>query len=310
MNKVINCGSLNIDYVYRVPHIVFPGETISSGEYNRYCGGKGANQSIALARAGIEVKHVGQIGKDGVFLKDELKASGVEVEYIFIGKEPTGHAIIQVAEDGENSIVLFPGANHKITKRQLDSVFDSAVPDDIMLIQNETNINGYIIEKSFDKSMTICLNPAPYDESVKRLPLDKVDILIINEIEGYGLSGCRTEAEIMENLSNKYPNTIVVMTLGKKGAVCSSGGQLFRAPGFRVNTIDATAAGDTFIGYFLSGRIRGYEICECLNLACAAASLATTRHGAAASIPSWNQVEKHMIGVKNKYDFINSKMKK
>ena len=136
MTKVINFGSLNIDKVYQLPHIVRPGETISSTDYNIWCGGKGGNQSIALARAGAAVSHAGCVGNDGVMLTDNLRENGVNTDFIKISDKPSGHAIIQVDEQGENSIILYPGANCTLTPEQVDSVIASAEPGAFMLLQN------------------------------------------------------------------------------------------------------------------------------------------------------------------------------
>ena len=285
MAKVINCGSLNIDHVYRVPYIVRPGETISSTRYDIHCGGKGANQSIALARAGAEVKHLGQIGKDGTLLKDKLGESGVDTEFIFTGDSPSGHAIIQVADDGENSIVLFPGANRKISGEQLNAAFICANSGDILLLQNETNVNETAIDKAFERGMTICLNPAPFDESIADLPLDKVNILIVNETEGQCLSGFRKQDDVIHELSMRWPRMAIVMTLGGKGALYAADGKLVQCAGIKVDAVDTTAAGDTFIGYFLAGKISGLTPDESMRLACAAASICVTRQGAMDSIP-------------------------
>lgn len=292
MSKVINCGSLNIDHVYAVPHIVSPGETISSTGYKCYCGGKGANQSVALARAGAKVKHAGQIGKDGTFLQEKLHDAGVDTEFIFTGDSPTGHAIIQVAPDGENSIVLFPGANRKIAEPQLHAALRSAEPGDILLLQNETNVNASAINKAAELGMEICLNPAPFDDSTRNLPLDKIDILIVNEIEARELSGCTKDSKILNELSGKCPNATIVMTLGGRGAICKPvNGDIIECPGIKVDAIDTTAAGDTFIGYFLAGKLLGLEPAECLRLGCAAAAICVTRRGAIDSIPRKNELD-------------------
>jgi len=291
MTKVINCGSLNIDHVYKVPHIVRPGETISSTDYEIHCGGKGANQSVALARAGVEVRHVGKIGDDGLLLKEKLTESGVDTTFVIVGKEPTGHANIQVAESGENSIVLFPGANRKMTGDQIRAAFDSAKPGDILLLQNETNINNAAIDEAFRRGMTICLNPAPFDDPVTNLPLEKVNILIVNESEGQSLSGFTDSAAAVRELSRRWPAMEIVMTLGKKGAVFACGGNLIESPGLEVKAVDTTAAGDTFIGYFIAGKIRGLEPEECLKLGCAAAAICVTKCGAMDSIPYTDEIK-------------------
>lgn len=285
MTKIINCGSLNIDHVYKVPHIVRPGETISSDAYELHCGGKGANQSVALARAGAPVRHVGKIGTDGQLLLEKLKESEVDTAFVTVGEDPSGHAIIQVAESGENSIVLFSGANRKITEDEVATAFYDVEEGDILLLQNETNINEVAINEAVKRGMKICFNPAPFDDSVRKLPLDKVNILIVNESEGEGLSGTSDPYLAITELSRKWLGMEIVMTLGKKGVLYSFGGNIIEVPGHEVNAVDTTAAGDTFIGYFLAGKMRGLAPSECLELGCKAAAICVTRRGAMDSIP-------------------------
>lgn len=292
MSKAINFGSLNIDYVYSIPHIVRPGETLLSKKLNRYCGGKGANQSLALARSGAKVKHAGRIGKDGMFLKEKLEASGVDVEHVIVGNEPSGHAIIQVADDGENSIVLFPGANKAISPEQIDTALKDAEKGDILLLQNEINNNELIIEKAHVKGMEICLNPAPFDESISELPLDKVQMLVVNEIEGKGLSGRETPEAAIEELSKNYPDMTIVMTLGEKGVACKRRGEKIVLPARKVNVVDTTAAGDTFIGYFIGGILQGQPLEKSLHFGILAASISIGKAGAADSIPRKDEVER------------------
>ncbi len=295
---VINFGSLNIDHVYAVPHIVRPGETLASSGYAIHCGGKGLNQSIALARAGVVVRHAGRIGRDGLFLKEKLAAEGVLTDAVAIGDTPTGQALIQVAEGGQNAIVLFPGANLVIADDQLDAAFATARPGDFLLLQNETNITPAAIHQGHARGLTICLNPAPFDDRIQHLPLAKLGLLVVNETEGLGLSGRAAGAEIARCLARRYPQTTVVVTCGKAGALVAAGDSLHACPALPVTPVDTTAAGDTFIGYFLAGLIRQLALPDALRLACAAASLSTTRPGAADSIPTWQEVEQALATVR------------
>ena len=140
--KILNFGSINIDLVYRVPHIVKPGETLSSLSLARFAGGKGNNQSIALARAGAPVFHAGKIGKDGAWIVAMLKVAGADVRFVKKDPGPTGHAVIQVADSGQNSIVLFPGANRTITPQEIRDTLAHFGKGDILLLQNEINALG------------------------------------------------------------------------------------------------------------------------------------------------------------------------
>ena len=135
--KVLNFGSLNLDYVYQVDHIIIPGETQATKSRNTFCGGKGLNQSIALAKAGIPVYHAGQIGEEGDILLETCKANGVNTEFIKKVPGPSGHTVIQVDKNGQNSILLFGGSNRSITREFVDEVFANFEKDDILLLQNE-----------------------------------------------------------------------------------------------------------------------------------------------------------------------------
>ena len=182
--KILSFGSLNIDYVYKVPHFVKKGETLSAKELNVYTGGKGLNQSIALVRAGVETYHAGAIGTDGLFLLDQLKEAGVHTDLVKVLDDVrTGNAIIQNDEEGDNCIVLFGGANQAISKEQVDEVFEQFTDEDYLLIQNEINELPYITEKAKEKGMKIILNPSPMNEKIMQLSLDQIDYFILNEIE-------------------------------------------------------------------------------------------------------------------------------
>lgn len=165
--KVLNFGSLNIDLVYRVRDFVRPGETISAQEFARFAGGKGLNQSVALARAGAQVVHAGAVGADGGFLLDLLRESGVDCSAVAVVDDvPTGHAVIQVSDAGENSIVLYPGANHRITAELIDRALAPTEPGDVLLLQNEISSMIDIMRRAHDRDLRIFFNPAPDRKSV------------------------------------------------------------------------------------------------------------------------------------------------
>ena len=161
--KILNFGSLNIDRVYSVDEFVRAGETISSLKMETYAGGKGLNQSIAAARAGEEVYHGGMIGEDGLFLKELLAENGVETSFIGVTGAQTGHAIIQVNAGGQNSILLFGGANRMIDREFADHVLGNFDRGDILILQNETSSLGYIVDRAWEKGMRIALNPSPIE---------------------------------------------------------------------------------------------------------------------------------------------------
>jgi ribokinase len=290
--KVINYGSLNIDYVYCVPHISQPGETLCSRAFEIFTGGKGANQSVALARARAKVFHAGKVGVDGKWMLEKLVASGVDVSLVDVSDGKTGHAIIQVDDKGENSIVLFPGANRQITQTEIEKALSQGEKGDILLLQNEINVVPYIIESGHKHGMKICLNPAPFGKEALDYPLYLVDTLIVNEIEGKGLSGKTLPDAIINALSSKFPKAEIILTLGNKGVMYKSMREGMSVPAVKVKPVDTTAAGDTFIGYYLASQMENKPVKESLEIACKAASICVSRKGAQDSIPYMKEVLK------------------
>lgn len=292
--KIFNLGSLNVDYVYRVPHFVRPGETLASAELNIFPGGKGLNQSIALSKAGIDVVHSGLLGSDGALLLDTLQSSGVNTDYIRRLNIQSGHAIIQVDETGQNSILLYAGANHCFDRAYILSVLEKAQAGDVLLLQNEINALPEIFEIAHNKGMLIAFNPSPYHESIKSLPLEYVTWWLCNEIEGAELTGKNDPEEIIFALSEMYPESNVLLTIGENGSLYQTGGRLLRQPIYPVKVADTTAAGDTFTGFFLGSLLIGKDPAQALKTAAAAASIAVSRQGAAASIPTINEVKQFL----------------
>lgn len=289
--KVLSFGSLNIDITYRVNHIVRMGETISSSSVKKGAGGKGSNQSAALAKAGLNVFHSGKIGLDGTFILEKLKGFGVDTSLTYVTNEQSGQAIIQVDDNGENSIILFAGENKNISKEEIDSVLSQFDSGDWIVLQNEINNLNYIIDKSYEKGLNICFNPAPFDNSIFTLPLDKVTLLVVNEIEAADLAQMSGEFEdILKALYTKYPNLKILMTLGSRGALYYENGKVIFQDCFKVNAVDTTAAGDTFIGYFLKKLIDGADAETSLKWASAASALAVQLSGAMDSIPYYEEV--------------------
>jgi ribokinase len=289
--KVLNFGSLNFDHFYEVEHIVHPGETIPSGKYRLACGGKGLNQSVALAHSGANVFHAGKVGRDGEALLACLKAAGVATRYVEItGEAPSGHAIIQVEKNGQNSIIIHGGANRAIRKEDVSRVLGAFEPGDCLLLQNEVSCMAEMIDQAKDQGLTIFLNPAPMDERVAGYPLEKVDYFIINEIEGRDLSAA-TEAEaIMAAMRKRFPEAAILLTLGEQGVCYADQSTSLVVPAEKVHAVDTTAAGDTFIGFFIAQKLAGQPIESCLRTACHAAAICVTRPGAADSIPHLQEV--------------------
>ena len=289
--KILNLGSLNIDYVYKVDKFLLPGETKSSLSLNVHCGGKGLNQSIAAAKAGNEVYHAAFLGHDGEMLKKAMKDNGVNVEMIKNHNETSGHAIIQVDENGQNCILLYGGTNQCLTKEFIDDVLNSFGSEGIVLLQNETNCVDYIIERAYEKGLQVALNAAPMNDKVLSYPINKLSWLIVNEVEGKQIAGCDRDEDIIDVLREKYPECKILLTLGSNGACCYSDGELHSIGCYKVDVADTTAAGDTFTGYFLYGVLNGYTIDDSLRLATTASAICVGRNGAADSIPLKAEVD-------------------
>ncbi len=275
------------------------GETLSAKELNVYTGGKGLNQSIALARAGVETYQAGAIGTDGMFLLEQLKEAGVKTDLVKILDDVrTGNAIIQNDDEGDNCIVLFGGANQAITKEQVDEVFKDFTNEDYLLIQNEINELSYIVEKAKEEGMKIILNPSPMNEKIMKLPLDQIDYFILNEIEAMQILKMDKPEEIdgkyiASLLHERFKDATIVLTLGSEGSVCISDDEYVEQSIYKVKAIDTTAAGDTYTGYFIAGILNGKTIKESMDIASKASAIAVTRQGAAPSIPVLEEVEEY-----------------
>lgn len=293
MNKVLVFGSLNIDIVYSLDHIVKPGETLLSSALEKNAGGKGLNQASAIARTGLPVYMAGKVGEDGRFLLDTLSSFSVDTTLVDVVPSPSGNAIIERSRDGQNSIILFAGTNREITPDIVEKTLSSFGEGDVLVLQNEINALDEIIERASAKGMYIVLNPAPFDSSVFSLPLEKVNLLVVNEIEGAALAGMNEDEgyeRILKAIMGHYPENEVVLTCGANGAYWGKGEETIFAPAFKVKAVDTTAAGDTFIGYFLASRLLGYSTKESLTYAAKASSIAVTRIGAAKSVPLGEEV--------------------
>ena len=290
MAKILNFGSLNLDYVYAVDHFVAPGETLSSERMDLNCGGKGLNQSIALSKAGAQVYHAGKIGFDGGRLKELLESYGVDTAYLREDDASNGHAIIQVDKKGQNCILLFSGSNRRITEAEVDECLENFTAGDFLVLQNEINLIPYIMETAGEKGIFIVFNPSPITEDILSFPLDKVGLFILNEIEGKALSGETEPEKILGELHEKYPQAKVLLTLGEEGSLYFDGKKKYYQSIFKVKAVDTTAAGDTTTGYFVAGLAAGENPKVVLERAAKASSITVTRHGAAQSIPNKEEV--------------------
>jgi len=290
-----NFGSINLDHVYRVPHLVRPGETLASRAYRVGLGGKGANQSLAMARAGGRVRHWGRVNHQDAWARDLLARAGVAVDALALVDEPSGHAIIQVDDAGENAILLFPGANHGMTEQSLDDCFAVTAPGDWLLAQNECNALPEVMTRAARAGLNIAFNPAPMSDAVRALPLDACQLLFVNRGEAAWLSGLHDDASpeaLLDALARRLPDGALVLTLGGDGAWYQAGEQRHFQPALPVTPRDTTGAGDTFIGYYLAALQEGAAAPECLRRGATAAALAVQRAGAAESIPEAAEVER------------------
>ncbi len=283
--KILNFGSCNIDIMCGVDHIVRPGETVSADTVEHFVGGKGLNQSVALANAGVEVYHAGCIGDDGEILRSFMEKAGVNLKYLRVVDGKSGQATIQVDKNGENAIFLYKGANHMITEEYIDSVLSDFSEGDFLVLQNEINNVKYIVEKAYGRGMKIFFNPAPFNEAAETVDISKLYCIISNETESSGYTGSEDYKAFSELIKEKYPDLSAVITLGKNGCVYIDKNNEIRQEAFKVKTVDTTAAGDTFVGYYVAEISRGKKPCEAIKTACAAAAITVSRKGAAHSIP-------------------------
>ena len=282
---IINFGSINLDFVYQVVRFAKNGETIKALDFQRFAGGKGFNQSLALARAGASPRHIGRVGEDGRWLVDLLQSEGVDIAHIEIGPAPTGHAIIQVDESGENSIIVYGGANREISSQLIENACAHLNETDWVLVQNEINGIETILRTASEQGSRVIFNPSPMEKSLLDLPLHLVDTFLINRSEGEALSGEQAPDRIIEKLERRFPDATLILTLGDQGAFYSKDGAHIRAPSRKIEVVDTTGAGDTFAGYFLASLHAGSTPEEALQKACRASEICVSRPGAADSIP-------------------------
>ncbi|MCK4860422.1 MAG: ribokinase [Rhodobacteraceae bacterium] len=289
---IYNLGSVNIDHVYRVPHLPEPGETLASTSFNSGLGGKGANQSIAVAKAGGQVFHIGAIGADGGWLADQMADAGVDTRFLSIIDVPTGHAIINVDDAAENVIVLFTGANRALTEEMVNEALSGAGAGDWLLLQNETNLGVYAAKTAKAKGLRVAYAAAPFDAEAAAAMLPVTDLLAVNHIEAAQLS------EALGVLATDLPVAQVLITRGADGATLQTGGEEISVDAFKVDPVDTTGAGDTFLGYFLAALDLGRSAKDALTFASGASAIQVTKVGAAVAIPVAAEVEAFLDGLK------------
>ncbi|MEO1454149.1 MAG: ribokinase [Pseudomonadota bacterium] len=281
-----NLGSINADHFYALPHLPAPGETLAATSYHTGLGGKGANQSVAAARAGAEVYHIGAVGPEGGWAIDRLADYGVGTGGIAQGETPTGHAIINVAADGENAIVIFPGANTVLDLATVTHAMERAQAGDLLLMQNETSLQAEVAAWAVRRGMRLVYSAAPFDVEAVRAVLPFVDVLMVNQVEAQQLS------EALDQPVDQLPVPNVVVTLGADGAAwyMPAAGERITVVAPQVDAVDTTGAGDTFAGFVAAGLDAGLGAHAAMQRAAAAAALKVTKRGTADAIPPLPEV--------------------
>ncbi len=289
--KIINFGSLNYDKVYGLKKFVSKGETLLSESYDGFLGGKGLNQSVAASRAGAKVYHFGAVGSDGDALIKCLQDSGVDTTYLKKLDGVSGHAIIQVV-NGQNCIIVHGGTNQELTKQDIDTALDNFGKGDLLLLQNEVSNVDYAIRSAHERGLKVALNVSPINDALLSAPLELVDCFLVNEVEAMAVADCDDEdyEVVLTKMKQRYPNAMIVLTLGKKGVLFCKGDERYKYGIYDLPVADTTGAGDTFCGYFIASLAKGLDFEECLRYASVASSISVSRMGAANSIPTFNQV--------------------
>lgn len=285
---IYTLGSINIDHVYGVSHLPLPGETIAASSYSTGLGGKGANQSVAAAKASARVLHIGSVGYDGARALSDLQENGVDVTHVAESTTATGHAIITVNPEAENSIVLFSGANQQITDAHVMRALGFANSHDTLMMQNETSAQSAAARLGFEMGLRILYSAAPFDVITLRDILPYASLLMMNE----------GEAEELRASLGSLPEIDLIVTKGAAGAdwYSTKEGPLFM-PSFRVTPVDTTGAGDCFAGTIAAALDSGLGREQAMLRATAAAAIQVTRPGAASAMPTAAEVDGFLVNV-------------
>lgn len=279
-----------IDRVLRVEQIPRVGETVAALDSCIYPGGKGANQAVAAARCGAQVRMYGRTGMDGCFIVEELARAGVDVRAIETTDALSGTAVVLVTASGENSIIISPEANTRIEMSKVEQFLSHAQSGEFALFQNECAHRDGGIAHAHARGLRVWLNAAPAICNYPTLFLSMLEGLIVNETEAHALTGERRPKRALEALAARMPHGTVIITLGASGSIACSRGTVFNHCGFKVQAVDTVGCGDAFIGALLASISEGQEMADAINFANAAGALAATRPGAMASLPTKAEV--------------------
>ncbi|VEF10317.1 ribokinase [Pseudomonas fluorescens] len=297
--NVVVIGSLNMDLVTRAPRLPRGGETLIGHSFATVSGGKGANQAVAAARLGAQVAMVGCVGNDdyGVQLRDALLAEQIDCQAVSIVEDSSGVALIVVDDNSQNAIVIVAGANGAMTPAVIDR-FDAVLKAaDVVICQLEIPdaTVGHALKRARALGKTVILNPAP---ASRPLPADwfgAIDYLIPNESEAAALTGLPVDslqtAEAAANRLIAMGAGKVIITLGAEGSLFANGKGFEHFPAPKVQAVDTTAAGDTFVGGFAAAHASGKSEGEAIRFGQVAAALSVTRAGAQPSIPTMSDVQ-------------------
>lgn len=309
MKKALVIGSLNMDMTVKMEKLPKKGETIFGLEYYESCGGKGANQAVAISKLGMDTEMIGMVGNDeqGKKLIENLKKHNVKTENIFINKNSvTGKAFINVEDSGSNNIIVIPGSNFEIFEKEIDEKINSIKETDFVILQNEIPLKTveYILEKSKKENKITIYNPAPAKKINDKM-LQNSDYLILNETEMEEIFEININdnnfVQILQNIKKEKKIKNIILTLGKKGSILFDENNIVNTYGaYNVKAVDTTAAGDSFLGGFIYKLSESNNKDEAIKYATAVSALVVTKKGAQESIPSKEEIEKFIRENKEK----------
>lgn len=279
---IFNLGSINADHVYRVVQLPRTGETVAAESYARGLGGKGANQSIAAARAGGQVVHIGAVGADGDWMVADLADTGVDVRHVRRERGVSGHAVVTVEQSGENAILVYGGASRALRLQDVEVALAEAGPGDWLLMQNETNLQPEAARMAGAKGLRIAYSAAPFDAAAVRAVLPHITLLMLNEGEAAQMARDMGVVQV--------PMLCVTRGAGGVTWIEAALGKTVTIPAPEVVAVDTTGAGDTFAGYLVAGLAAGAAPEHALHHALGAAAIAVTRPGASEAIPTAAEV--------------------